>query len=40
MKRSPKKERSIDSTDKAEQISQLEDELNNELPKGNHIFTI
>lgn len=33
-KRSPKKERSLDVTDKQEQIHQLEHELNNERPQG------
>lgn len=33
-KRSPKKERSLDVTDKQEQINQLEQELNNERPQG------
>lgn len=33
-KRSPKKERSSDVTDKQEQISQLEQELINERPQG------
>lgn len=36
MKRSPKKERSLDTTDKLEQISQLERELNNERPQGKY----
>lgn len=33
-KRSPKKERSLDTTDKQEQISQLEQELSGERPQG------
>lgn len=35
-KRSPKKERGLDVTDRQEQISQLERELNNERPQGKH----
>lgn len=38
MKRSPKKERSLDGTDKQEQISQLERELNDERPQGKISF--
>lgn len=37
-KRSPKKERgNLDVTDRQEQISQLEQELNNERPQGNQL---
>lgn len=37
-KRSPKKERSMDVTDKQEQISQLEHELNNERPQRKYFI--